>query len=269
MSLIKNRSPFVALSAVLGVFMLIFLLLPIFNTVSTSANRLGEAVVDVDTGSAILTSFYAAFLATLITFIFGTPLAYILARYDFKGKTFIDAAIDLPILIPHNAAGISLLMLLGPKSLLGSAFSGIGLSFVDTLFGVVAAMTFVSSPFMIRSAEEAFKSVNPGLEKVARSLGASSFGAFANVTFPLAFRGILTGCLLTWARSVSEFGAVIVLAFYPKTAAVHLYEVFVNWGLNAATPITALLIITAVGIFALVKLISAKPLKPVYSRQES
>ena len=264
-SWLRKKSPFMAVSAVMGFLMLLFLFLPVINTVFSSADRLAMTATDAETVNAILTSFYAAFLATLLTFAFGVPLAYTLTRYNFKGKTLIDAAIDLPILIPHNAAGISLLLLLGPKTPLGRKFSGLGLSFVDTLFGIVAAMAFVSAPFMIRSAEDAFKSVNPQLEKVARSLGASSFKAFVHVTFPLAFRGILTGCLLTWARSISEFGAVVILAYYPKTAAVHLYEVFVNLGLNAAAPITALLIILAVVIFAAIKLISAKPLKPVYS----
>jgi len=261
----REKSLFIVSSTILGFLMLLFLILPIINTVSTSAGGLGEAITTAETVNAILTSFFAAYLATLITFFFGVPLAYTLARHEFKGKSLVDAVIDLPILIPHNAAGISLLMLLGPRSLIGGGFSSLGVSFVDTIFGVVAAMVFVSSPFMIRSAEEAFKSVNPELEKVARSLGASTFNAFKNVTFPLAFRGILTGCLLTWARSISEFGAVVVLAYYPKTAAVHLYDVFVNWGLSAAAPITALLIILAVTIFTVIKLITAKPLKPSFS----
>ncbi|MCD6243187.1 molybdenum ABC transporter permease, partial [Candidatus Bathyarchaeota archaeon] len=81
---------------------------------------------------------------------------------------------------------------------------------------------------------------------------------------PLAFRGILTGCLLTWARAISEFGAVIILATVPPTAPVYLYNVFVNQGLSAALPITALLIIAAIAIFVVIKLIAAKPLKPVY-----
>ena len=73
-----------------------------------------------------------------------------LARFSFPGKSIIDASIDLPILIPHDAAGIALLLLFGPKAPLGRLFSGIGIRFIDTLFGVVLAMTFVSAPFMIR-----------------------------------------------------------------------------------------------------------------------
>ncbi|MGC9345343.1 MAG: ABC transporter permease [Candidatus Bathyarchaeales archaeon] len=260
----KEKSPFIIASAILGFLMLVFLLLPIINTVAISTDKLGSALMSFETRDSIFMSFYAAFLATLLTFVFGVPLAYILARYNFLGKGIIDASIDLPILIPHDAAGIALLLLFGPNALIGSGFSYIGISFVDTLFGIVLAMAFVSSPFMIRSAEDAFKAINPDMEKVARSLGASNFKVFLHVTFPLAFRGILTGCLLTWARSISEFGAVIILVSVPRTAPVYLYGVFVTQGLSAAVAITALLIITAVAIFVIIKLVTAKPLKPVY-----
>lgn len=261
---LRDRSPFIIASTVLGLLMLIFLLLPIINTIASSTDTLGSALMSSETRDAIFMSFYAAFLATVFTFIFGVPLAYFLARFNFPGKGIIDASIDLPILIPHDAAGIALLLLFGPKTMIGAGFSRIGVGFVNTLFGVVLAMAFVSSPFMIRSAEESFKAINPEMEKVARSLGASNFGVFRYITFPLAFRGILTGCLLTWARSISEFGAVIILANVPKTAPVHLFDVFANEGLRPSIAITALLIITAVAIFAVIKLVTAKPLRPVY-----
>ena len=260
----REKSPFIIASALFGFLMILFLLLPIINTLALSADKLCSAIMSHETGEAIFMSFYAAFLAVIFTFMFGVPLAYMLARYDFSGKNVIEALIDLPILIPHDAAGISLLLLFGPKTIIGAGFSMIGVSFIDTLFGIVLAMAFVSSPFMIRSAEDAFKAVNPEMEKVARSLGASSFKVFLHVTFPLAFRGILTGCLLTWARAISEFGAVIILASIPRTAPVYLYNVFANQGLTAALPITGLIIIAAVAVFIIVKLVTAKPLKPVY-----
>jgi molybdate/tungstate transport system permease protein len=261
---LREKSSFIIASAILGFLMLVFLLLPIINTVALSADKLISALMSFETRDAIFMSFYAAFLATLFTFIFGVPLAYVLVRHNFPGKSIVDASIDLPILIPHDAAGIALLLLFGPRAIIGAGFSSIGINFVNTLFGIVLAMAFVSSPFMIRSAEDAFKSIKPEMEKVARSLGASNFKAFLHVTFPLAFRGILTGCLLTWARSISEFGAVIILASVPRTAPVYLYDVFVNQGLSAAIAITAWLIIAAVAIFIIIKLVTAKPLKPVY-----
>ncbi len=261
---VRERSPFVIASALLGALILLFLILPVADSIFTSAGGLYEALMSEGVRRSITTSFYAAFITTLIALILGVPLAFILSRYEFPGKRLIDSVIDIPILIPHNAAGIALLMLLGPRSPIGSLFSGVGISFTDTLFGVVAAMLFVSSPFMIRSAEEAFKSIDPSLEKVARSLGASSFQTFAHILLPLSLRGILTGCLLTWARAISEFGAVVILAYNPKTAPVYLYDVFVSEGLKSSAPINGLLIILALAVFVGLKFLAAKPTKPVY-----
>ena len=118
-----------------------------------------------------------------------------------------------------------------------------GVSFLDSMYGIIVAMVFVSSPFMIRSVQDALAGVDPDVERVARSLGASPFQVFRLITFPLAFRGIITGCIMTWARSLSEFSAVVILAYYPKTVPVHLYDVFLAEGLKKALPINGLLIV--------------------------
>jgi molybdate/tungstate transport system permease protein len=167
----------------------------------------------------------------------------------------VDSILDLPILIPHNAAGIAILFFFSSRSLVGGAFSRVGLSFVDTMLGIVAAMAFVSAPFMVRNVEEAFKAVDPSLERVARSLGASPMEAFRHVTLPLSARGIFTGCILTWARAVSEFGAVVVLAYYPKTAPVLLFDVLIGEGLQKALPITGILLILGALVFMVFRVI--------------
>jgi molybdate/tungstate transport system permease protein len=202
-------------------------------------------------------------------FILGVPLGYLLARYNFFGKHFLDSLIDLPILIPHNAAGLALLIVLAPTSPIGGAFSLFGVEFRDTVSGIVVAMAFVSAPFLIRSAQESFCSVGAVMEKTARGLGASSFQTFRHITFPLALRGILTGCLLTWARAVSEFGAVVVLAYSPRTAPVYLLDVLWNLsgtggGLQSALPISSVLIILAIIIFLAFKLTTSRTAKIVH-----
>jgi molybdate/tungstate transport system permease protein len=155
--------------------------------------------------------------------------------------------------------------LLHPGHLLSNLpFSALGINFVDTVWGIVVAMAFVSAPFMVRSAQEAFLSVDPKMENIGRSLGATRFNVFAHVTFPLASRGILTGCLLTWARAVSEFGAVMLIAYFPKTAPVYLFDVFVSQGLEAALPINALLILLAIVILVVFRIAVAKPTKSAY-----
>ncbi|MCW4034914.1 MAG: ABC transporter permease, partial [Candidatus Bathyarchaeota archaeon] len=185
-------------------------------------------------------------------------------RYNFPGKNVLDSLIDIPILIPHNTAGIALLFVLRPDTPIGGFFSMFGISFLDTVWGIVIAMAFVSAPFMVRSAQEAFMSIDPDMEKMGRSLGATKFKVFANITFPLASRGILTGCMLTWARAVSEFGAVVLISYFPKTAPIHVFDVFVSEGLSAALPINALLILLAIVILVVFRVTVAKPTKQVY-----
>ncbi len=265
---LKEKSPFLLVSIVLGVLMVLFLAVPIIGSLISSAPGLSSAITDYRTLNAIWTSFYCAFIATMLMLILGVPFAYLFIRREFFGKKVLDSLIDIPILIPHNTAGIALLTVLAPNFPLGAAFASIGIGFIDSVWGIVAAMAFVSAPFMIRSAQEAFLSIDPAMEKVSRGLGASRFQAFRHITLPLASRGILTGCVLTWARSISEFGAVILLAYFPKTAPVYLYEVFVSQGLTAALPINGLLIILAIVVLVIFRVLIAKPKRGILSRGE-
>jgi len=265
---VREKSPFILVSTALGVLMVLFLVVPLIGSVGNSLSGLPGAFTDTRTLNAIFTSFYCALLATIFVFVLGVPLAYLLVRYDFAGKHFLDSVIDLPILIPHNAAGLALLFVLAPTSPIGGVFRLFGVEFIDTVFGIVVAMAFVSAPFLIRSAQESFGSVGVAMEKAARGLGASSFQVFRHVTFPLALRGIFTGCLLAWARAVSEFGAVVILAYFPKTAPVYLYDVFEGLGggggLKSALPISSLLIIFAVIILLGFRLATSRTAKLVH-----
>jgi molybdate/tungstate transport system permease protein len=264
MTWLKRMSPFILMSSILGLVMILFIIIPILGAVASSAGNIPTALTDSIATNAIFTSFFCALLATIFIFIIGIPLAYVLSKYEFPGKKVVDSLIDLPILVPHNAAGLALLVILGRAYPIGSFFNGLGISFQNTIFGVIVAMAFVSSPFMIRSAQEAFSTVSPSMERSARSLGATNFRVFVHVTFPLGLRGILTGCLLTWARSVSEFGAVVVLAELPMTAPVYLSNVLTTGGLNAALAVTGLLVILAVVVLIIFRVATSRSTKLVY-----
>jgi molybdate/tungstate transport system permease protein len=264
MNWLKGNSVFIMASFALGSVMFLFLVVPVVNAITGSATDIPNVLSDHRTLDSIFTSFYCALLATVFAFAFGVPFAYLFSRHDFPGKEVVDSLLDIPVLIPHNAAGIALLVLLGPHSIVGSLLENVGVTFVDAIPGIVVAMAFVSGPFMIRSAQDAFVSINPEMEKVARSLGASRFRTFIYVTFPLALRGIITGGLLTWARAVSEFGAVVILSYYPKTAPVHLFDVFVSEGLRAALPINGLLILMSVLILIGFRVITSKSMSPMH-----
>ena len=261
---LKEKSLFIGFSFVLGVIMVLFLVVPVIGALASSASGIPSVFSDYQALNAIGTSFYCAFIAMLLMLVLGVPFAFLFIRKDFFGKRVIDSLIDIPILIPHNTAGIALLTILAPTYPIGAAFSSIGIEFIDTIWGIIIAMAFVSAPFMIRSAQEAFLSIDPSSEKIARGLGATRLNVFRHVTLPLASRGILTGCILTWARAVSEFGAVVLLAYFPKTAPVYLYDVFVSQGLKAALPINGLLILLAIVILIAFRFIISKPKKNAY-----
>ena len=114
-------------------------------------------------------------------------------------------------------------------------------------------MLFVSLPFLVNGAREAFTMVDPELERMALVLGANRWQAFRFVTFPLAWRGILTGALMMWARGLSEFGAVVILAYNPKIIPVLVYERFAGFGLAAAQPVATILIIVALLVFVILR----------------
>jgi molybdate/tungstate transport system permease protein len=243
----------------LGLLIFLFIIIPlakmIFSSVS-EAEILWQTILDPEVTGAIGLTLYAALIATLVGFLLGVPLAYLLARHDFPGKRLVEGLIDVPIVVPHTAAGIALLFVFGRRFFLGSAFEAIGIEFVDSIAGIIIAMLFVSIPFLIDSAKEGFKKVDVRLEKVARTLGASPWQAFFRVSFPLAWRSILAGNIMMWARGISEFGAVIILAYHPMIAPVLVYERFETYGLDYARPIAVLLILVSVLVFIVLRAIA-------------
>jgi molybdate/tungstate transport system permease protein len=242
----------------LGLVIFLFIIIPlgkmIFSSVS-DAETLWNTALDPEVRGAIGLTLYTALLATVIGFVLGVPLAYLLARHNFPGKRLVEGFIDVPIVVPHTAAGIALLFVFGRRFFWGEAFHSIGIEFVDSTAGIVLAMLFVSIPFLIDSAKEGFKKVDVRLEKVARTLGASPWQTFFRVSFPLAWRSILSGNIMMWARGISEFGAVIILAYHPMIAPVLVYERFETYGLNYARPIAVLIILVSVLVFIVLRMV--------------
>ncbi len=247
---------FRGLFLILGGLILLFIIVPVAKMIFASSPAiLIDSLRDSEITSSIILTLYAAFLATVIGFLLGVPLAYLLAKTQFPGKRLIEGIIDLPLVIPHSAAGIALLFVFGRHYFVGQAFDGIGVRFLDSLAGIVIAMLFVSVPFLIDSAKEGFQKVDPRLEKVARTLGATPWRTFARISFPLARRSITAGCILMWARGMSEFGAVIIIAYHPMIAPVLVYEKFETYGLDYARPIAVILILISLFVFVVLRLL--------------
>jgi molybdate/tungstate transport system permease protein len=247
----------------LSLVLILLISIPLLKMIlSADAEIMRSTVSDLEVIASICLTFRAALWATLVCAVLGIPLAYLLARQKFPGKSIIQGIVDLPVMIPHTAAGIALLMAYGQKFFLGKAFGKVGLSFVGTEAGISLAMAYVSLPFLVNAAKDGFLSVDPRLERVARTLGASPWQAFFRVSLPLAWRAIFSGAIMMWARGISEFGAVIILAYHPMTAPILIWERFQAYGLKYAYPVAALLILMCLVIFALLRWL-AEPRKEV------
>lgn len=243
-----------------GSVLLAFLVIPLIALAShQSAQNLGEVAGMADVRAAIALSLEGAFLSAALAALAGVPLAYVLARTAFPGKGVIAALIDLPLAVPHTVAGIALLMVFGRQGVFGEPLQAlVGLKFWGTLAGVVVAMLFVSAPYTVNAARIGFEAVDPRLEHIARTLGLGPWRTFLRITLPLAWHSIMTGVTLTYARSISEFGAVVILVYYPMTAPVKIYELFLRFGLEQAAAAALLLLIVSLGLFVLLRALAQR-----------
>jgi len=245
------------LLAIVASLFLLFILGPVVGLVGAGGAR-GVAALASDAelrGSLGLTAVTAT-IASLLGVIGGTPLAYLLARKSFRGRSLLAALMDLPIVIPHPVAGIALLLVLGRASPIGALLYDAGLRVASSRTGIVCAMLFVSAPLYVSAAREAFARVDARYETVARTLGDDAWRAFRRVTLPLAGRGLTAAAVVMWARAVSEFGAIVILTYNPKVASVLSYDRFTSYGLNETLPVAAVLV-----LFALIPLAALRALR--------
>lgn len=227
-----------------------FIIAPILSIfLNLTSNGLLSAIQDNEVWASIYISILSAALATITGCILGIPFGYFLSKKSFKGKSILESIINIPVAIPHVAVGIALLSLFNERTFIGSFFGNFNITFVDTIYGIIISMLFVSMSFIISSAIVGFEGVGKEIEMVARSHGASFYYTFIHITFPLAFPSILRGAVLAFARSVSEVGAILIIAYYPKTAPILMYERFEGYGLNAARPVCAMVILVCLIIF--------------------
>ena len=236
--------------SILAIILLIFILAPLLKLVTgSSAELMVSTIQEEEVYGSILTTFKASLVATLCTLVLGVPLAYILARFDFPGKSLVEGIVDLPVMVPHTAAGIALLTVFGTRFWGGKLFAKLGIEFIGKFAGIVIAMMFVSLPYLINEVKEGFKSINLRLEKVARTLGASPLQTFFKISLPLNLNHIFSGSIMMWARGLSEFGAVVILAYHPMVAPILIYERFASYGLKYSRPVAASLVIVTLFLF--------------------
>jgi molybdate transport system permease protein len=162
---------------------------------------------------ALALSVRVALLATTLTAVLGIPLAYVLARRSFRGKTLVDVLVTLPLVLPPTVTGYYLIVLLGRRGWLGAPlYAATGWTVTFTWVAAVIAATVMALPLLVRTARAAIESVDRDLERAAYTLGRPEWRTALEVTLPLARNGILAGLVLAFARALGEFGATLMLA---------------------------------------------------------
>ncbi len=196
-----------------GLLLLALLGLPVVALLWRAGSEgLFEYVTQPSAIAALRLSLFTSTLSVLIALVTGTPLAFVLARRKFAGKTFLELMIDLPIVLPPSVAGIALLIAFGRQGMFGSLLSVLGISLPFTTAAVVFAQTFVSAPLFVRAARIGFTQIDHQIVEAAYVEGSNEWQLFRFLMLPLAGRAILSGAILAWTRALGEFGATILFA---------------------------------------------------------
>jgi molybdate/tungstate transport system permease protein len=258
-----NRKPRAGLDAFtmvftfLGGLVLLFIIAPLLGmALQSDLSGLVDTAAEAEVRESIWLTLWTSMAATLILAVAAIPFAYLLARKSFPFKRLVTAIVDLPIVIPHSAAGIAILSILSRDSMMGKAAGWFGLQFVSAPLGIMVAMAFVSLPFLVNSARDGFAMVPERLEKAALTLGASPLRVFCTISTPLAWRAILSGLILMWARGLSEFGAVVIVAYHPIVTPVLIWERFGAFGLKYARPVAVLFVAICLVLFIVMRLLT-------------
>jgi molybdate/tungstate transport system permease protein len=235
------------------IFFIVYPLLQMFFSVTPTA--FGVTLIDPEVIASIILTLKASLYATVAAIFLGVPLAYLLVRHEFRGKKLVEGIVDLPVIIPHSAAGIALLTVWGRNSAFGRAT---GLSILGTEVAICIAMFFVSVPLLVGTVKNGLKLIDPRYEKVAITLGASPMRAFFTVTLPMLRKSIISGSILMWARGISEFGAVIILAYHPMIAPILIFDRYETYGLEWARPVAVILILICFAVFFALRVLEDK-----------
>lgn len=239
---------------ILGGVLLIYLVYP-FAAFFTRT-RGSDIVSDLgspEVHTAVINSLLTAPMATLIATVFGVPLAYFLARSEFRAKGVIEAVVILPLVLPPVVGGAMLLMGFGRFTPLGSLAATLNVPLTDSLLGVVLAQTFVASPFVVITSRAGFSSVDTQLEQASRTMGHGSLTTFWNVAVPSARGAIAAGVVLTFARAVGEFGATMMTAYNPRTMPTRIWVDFISHGVDGVVTVALILIVMSMIVITAVQ----------------
>ncbi len=254
-------TPFGATLVAAASVSLAFLLIPIVAIFAElSFSELVDGITSDVTLDALRVTAETNVVAMLLIVVFGTPTAYLLATRRFRGRALLVTLVELPLVLPPAVAGIGLLAAFGRFELLGRGFNALGVDVAFTKLAVILAVTYVASPFYVRTAVAAFEGVDPDLVAASRTLGAGPARTFARVALPLASGGLGAGLALAFARGLGEFGATIMFAGsfqgVTQTLSLAVYQAF-DIDFDLALAIGALLVLASALVLFLAKVIPA------------
>lgn len=196
----------------LSLLVLIPLTAVFLRSVGSGWGHFLEVVTSPRVLASLRLSFTASVVAALINVIFGLIVSWVLVRYTFPFKRFIDAMVDLPFALPTAVAGIALTALYAPNGWLGAWLKPLGITVAFTPLGIIVALTFIGLPFVVRTLQPVLEELDKDVEQAAASLGASALQGFTRVVLPALWPALLTGFTLAFARAIGEYGSVIFIA---------------------------------------------------------
>ncbi len=258
----RSQVPLILASSVLMAFLLVPILIMVTRSITAGSflAQLGQPVVY----EAMRISLITTAISLVITVVIGTPVAWLLARYDFPGKEVLDTLVDLPMVLPPAVAGLAMLIAFGRAGILGQWLGELGITLPFTTAAVVMAQLFVASPFYVRAARTGFQGVDVRLERVAATLGVPGWRIFLRVTLPLAFPALLGGAVMAWARALGEFGATIMFAGSfvgrTQTMSVATYAAL-ETNIDAALAIATILVVVSFAVLLAFRLVVQRQLE--------
>jgi sulfate transport system permease protein len=232
-------------TAYLSLIVLIPLAAVVVRSTEGGADAFWNAVTDPQAVAALQLTFLVSLVVVLINAVTGTVIAWVLVRDSFRGKTIVNALIDLPFALPTIVAGLTLLALYGPKS-------PVGVNVAYTVTAIVLALLFVTLPFVVRTVQPVLLELDRDMEEAAQSLGATSFQTFRRVVFPNLFPAILSGVALGFARALGEFGAVVLISgnqpFKTEVASVYIFGQIESDNVTGAAAVSVVLLVASLAV---------------------
>jgi molybdate/tungstate transport system permease protein len=247
-----------AIIAAIPILLIILGIVSLIHVQLIDVDLFVHTIVSKTVIDSLFLTFSAALCATLLLILTSTPLAYLLARHTFPFKSTIEDLINIPMVVPHTVAGIMVYLLFMRKGMIGSVLLPLGIIFEEAFWGIVVAMFFVGIPLYTHAVRDGISQMPLIYDDSAKVLGASPAQRFMYITIPYAHRHIMTGSILAWSRGVSEFAAVVMIAYHPMIISTLIYHEWSIGGLSAASAVALVMICVSLVMFVTVRIIGKR-----------